>query len=194
MKELPRRLWHIFGGLSLAIAGLLVPENIFLPALISATVAFLIIEFIRPRIPQLNRRFLTWFHPLLREKEASTLTGTAYLLAGAVLVFVLYEESIAVMAMTFVAVGDPIAGMAGERWGEPKTRGKSLVGSGACFLSCLLAGAILSTISHVPISLVVIGGLTATLIEFLSLRINDNLTIPLVSGGAMMLLKLALTA
>jgi len=194
MKELPRRLWHIFGGLSLAIAGLLVPESIFLPALISATVAFLILELSRPKFPQLNRRFLTWFHPLLREKEASTLTGTAYLLVGAVLVFVLYEQSIAVMAMTFVAVGDPIAGMIGERWGEPKTRGKSLMGSGACFLSCLVAGGILSTISHVAISLVVIGGLCATVIEFLSLQINDNLTIPLVSGGAMMLLKLALVA
>jgi dolichol kinase len=192
MKELPRRAWHIFGGLSLAIAGLLVPEDIFLPVLISATVAFLIFELSRPKLPPVNRRFLTLFHPLLREKEASTPTGTAYLLLGAVLVFVLYEESIAVMAMTFVAVGDPIAGMVGERWGEPKTRGKSLVGSGACFLSCLLAGAILSTISHVAISLVVIGAFCATLIEFPSLRINDNLTIPLVSGGAMMLVKLAL--
>lgn len=117
MKELPRRVWHIFGGLSLAIAGLLVPENIFLPVLISATVAFLIFELSRPKFPPVNRRFLTLFHPLLREKEASTPTGTAYLLLGAVLVFVLYEESIAVMAMTFVAVGDPIAGMVGERWG-----------------------------------------------------------------------------
>ena len=194
MKELPRRLWHIFGGLSLAIAGLLVPENIFLPSLISATVAFLILELSRPKLPQLNRQFLTWFHPLLRERETSTLTGTAYLLVGAVLVFVLYEESIAVMAMTFVAVGDPIAGMVGERWGEPKTRGKSLVGSGACFLSCLVAGAILSALIHVALSLVVLGSLCATLVESLSLRINDNLTIPLVSGGAMMLLKLTLGA
>lgn len=194
MKELPRRVWHIFGGLSLATAGLLVPENIFLPALISATAAFLILELSRLRLPQVNRRFLTWFHPLLREKEASTLTGTAYLLVAAVIVFLLCDKSIAVVALTFVALGDPVAGMVGERWGKPNIRGKSLVGSGACLLSCLVAGAILSAITQVALSLVVIGALCATLIEFVSLRINDNLTIPLVSGGAMMLLRLALVA
>lgn len=185
-------MWHIFGGLSLAMAGLLVPENIFLPALISATVAFLILELGRLKLPQVNRRFLTWFHPFLREKEASTLTGTAYLLVAAVIVFIFCDKSIAVVALTFVALGDPMAGMVGERWGKPKMRGKSLVGSGACLLSCLVAGAILSAITHVALSLVVIGALCATLIEFLSLRINDNLTIPLVSGGAMMLVSLAI--
>lgn len=193
MKELPRRLWHIFGGLSLAIAGLLVPENIFLPALISATVAFLILELTRLKFPRVNRRFLAWFHPLLREKEASTLTGTAYFSMAAVIVFMLCDKSIAVVALTFVAVGDPIAGMVGERWGKARMRGKSLVGSGACLLSCLVAGAILSAITDVALPLVVVGALCATLMEFLSLRINDNLTVPLVSGGAMMLVKLALT-
>jgi len=193
MKELPRRLWHIFGGLSLAIAGLLVPENIFLPALISATVAFLVLELARLRFPQVNRRFLTWFHPLLREKEASTLTGTAYFSMAAVIVFIFCDKSIAVVALTFVAVGDPIAGMVGERWGKLRMKDKSLVGSGACLLSCLVAGAILSAITDVALPLVVVGALCATLMEFLSLRINDNLTVPLVSGGAMMLVKLAVT-
>ncbi len=137
MKELPRRLWHIFGGLSLAIAGLLVPENIFLPALISATVAFLILELARLKFPRVNRRFLALFAPLLREKEASTLTGTAYFSMAAVIVFLLCDRSIAAVALTFVAVGDPVAGMVGERWGRGRMRGKSLVGSGACLLSCL---------------------------------------------------------
>ena len=193
MKELPRRLWHIFGGLSLAIAGLLVPENIFLPALISATAAFLTLELTRLKFPRVNRRFLALFHLLLREKEASTLTGTAYFSMAAVIVFILCDKSIAVVALTFVAVGDPVAGIVGERWGKARMRGKSLVGSGACLLSCLVAGAILSAITDVGLPLVVVGALCATLMEFLSLRINDNLTVPLVSGGAMMLVKLALT-
>jgi len=39
MKELARRLWHIFGGLCIPASALLVAENIFLPALISITIA-----------------------------------------------------------------------------------------------------------------------------------------------------------
>jgi dolichol kinase len=112
---------------------------------------------------------------------------------AAVIVFLLCDKSIAAVALTFVAVGDPVAGMVGERWGKARMRGKSLVGSGACLLSCLVAGAILSAITDVALPLVVVGALCATLMEFLSLRINDNLTVPLVSGGAMMLVKLAVT-
>jgi len=113
MRELPRRLWHIFGGLSIPVAGLLVPQQIFLPALCSATIAFLVFELIRLRFPQINHRFLTFFHVLLREREAATLTASAYFLIAASIVFILCDKSIAAMALTFVAVGDPVAGMVG---------------------------------------------------------------------------------
>ena len=120
MKELPRRLWHIGGGLSLPIAGLLAPENIFLPSLISITIAFLIFEAIRLKFSQVNRHFITCFQALLREREASTLTASAYFLIAASIVFILCDTPIAAMALTFVAVGDPIAGIVGERRGKQK--------------------------------------------------------------------------
>lgn len=69
----------------------------------------------------MNQRFLTCFRALLREKEASAPTGSAYLLAAASIVFILCDKSIAAIALTFVAVGDPVAGMVGERWGKAKT-------------------------------------------------------------------------
>ena len=196
-KELPRRLWHIGGGLSLPIAGLLAPENIFLPALISITIAFLAFEAVRLKFPPLNRRFLHCFQALLREGEASTPTSSAYLLIAASIVFIFCDKSIAALAITFVAVGDPVAGMVGGRW-PPRNlkfrgglvRGKSLKGSGACLLACLVAGVILASITQVALWLVVIGAICATIIEFLPLPLNDNLTIPLVAGGVMMLLRL----
>ena len=111
MKELPRRLFHVFGGLSLPISGLLMPQNIFLPVLISITVGFLIFEVLRLKFSSVNRRFLTCFRVLLREKEASTLTASAYFLIAAIIVFILCDKSIATMALTFVAEGDPVAGL-----------------------------------------------------------------------------------
>jgi len=199
MRELPRRLWHIFGGLSLPIAGLLVPENIFLPVLISVTVIFLIFELIRLKFPWLNRRFLTCFRALLREREASTLTATAYFLIAASVVFILCDQSIAAIALAFVAVGDPIAGMVRDLKGSLPGRSpyrardvkdKGLKGSCACFLACVVAGAILAVITHVALWLMAVGAVCATLIEFLSLPLNDNLTSPLVSAGVMSVVKL----
>jgi len=190
MRELPRRLWHILGGLSIPVAGLLVPQQIFLPALCSATIAFLIFELIRLRFPQINHRFLTFFHVLLREREAATLTASAYFLIAASIVFILCDKSIAAMALTFVAVGDPVAGMVGEKWGRLKVKGRSLEGSCACFLACAVAGAILATITQVALWLAVVGAVCAALVEFLSFPVNDNLTSPLVSAGVMSLVRL----
>lgn len=192
---LPRRLWHIGGGLSIPIAGLFTPENIFLPTLISLTIAFLIFEVVRLKFPRVNRRFLACFHALLRESEASSLTGSAYFLIAASIVFILCDRPIAAIALTFVAVGDPVAGMVRERWDSPLRnprfrRGKSLKGSGACLLACLVVGGILAAITQVALWLVVIGAACATAVEFLSLPVNDNLTIPLVAGGVMTMVKL----
>ena len=192
MKELPRRLWHILGGLCIPVAGLLVPPNIFLPVLISITMALLVFEGIRLKFPRVNQRFLANFQVLLREKEASTLTSSTYLLVSACIVFILCDRSIAAIALTFVAVGDPIAGMVGKRWGKPRIRGKSLEGSGACLAACLISGAIMATIMHVALWLVMLGAVCATITEFLSLPPDDNLTIPLVAGGAMSLVKFAI--
>lgn len=236
MKELPRRLWHIFGGLSLPIAGLLAPQDIFLPALISITIALLIFEAIRLKLSWLNRRFMACFQALVREREISTPTASTYLLVAASIVFVVYDIAIAAIALTFVAVGDPVAGMVGERGGKLKVppeklsfsggtksgrglrassaklfykvlnfarsprnlrfrgvqvEGKNLTGSAACLLACLVAGAILASITHVAFWLVAIGAVCATLVEFFSWPVNDNLTIPVVAGGVMMLVNLA---
>jgi len=191
MKEVPRRLWHIGGGLSIPIAGLLAPQNIFLPVLISITLGFLIFELVRLRSPSVNRRFLTSFHPLLREREASTFTASTYILIAATILFIFCDRSIAALALTFVAAGDPVAGMVREKWGKPRIRNKALTGSAACLVVCLIAGAILAAITYITFWLAVIGAICATLIEFLPLPVNDNLTIPLVAGGVMMLVKLA---
>jgi dolichol kinase len=209
MKELPRRLWHIFGGLSLPIAGLLAPQDIFLPALVSITIVALIVEIVRLRSPRVNRRFVTVFRALLREREVSMLTGSTYLFIAASIVFVLCDKFIAATALAFVVVGDPVAGMVGERWAKPRVsseernfsqasrsprnlrfrgvRGKSLEGSSACFAACLVVGVVLAAVIHVALWVVVVGAICATVMESLSLPVNDNLSIPLVAAGVMSL-------
>jgi len=211
MKELPRRLWHIFGGLSLPVAGLLVPQDIFLPALVSITIAALILDIVRRRSPRVNQRFVISFRALLREREVSTLTGSTYFLIAASIVFIFCDKSIAAIALAFVAVGDPVAGIVGERWGKPKVsseeqkiseaprssrnlrfrgmKGKSLEGSSACFVACLVVGVILAAVTHVALWVIVVGAICATVVEFFSLPVNDNLSIPLVAAGVMSLVR-----
>jgi dolichol kinase len=209
VKELPRRLWHIFAGLAISIAGLWAPQNIFLPALVTVTIAALILDIVRLRSTRVNRGFTIVFRTLLRKKEAAALTGSTYFLIAASIVFILCDKSLAAISLAFVAVGDPIAGMVGERWGRfrmspeegkifdsaksprnlrfHRKKDKSLEGGAACFAACLVVGVILAAVTHVELWVVVVGAIGATLVESLLLLVNDNLSIPLVAAGVMSL-------
>ena len=154
-------------------------ENIFLPALISITIAALIVEIVRLRSPRVNRRLITVFRALLREREISTLTGSTYLFLASSIVFVLCDKSIAAVALAFVVVGDPVAGMVGERWGRLKVSSGKRSGHGLGDKS--LEGSVPT------LWLVVLGAICATVVESLSLPVNDNLSIPLVAAGVMSL-------
>lgn len=187
--ELPRRLFHASSCLVFPVAALLLPRDIFLTILISVTAAFLIFELTRLRFPSVNAWFLRHFRILLREKETTKFTGSSYLLIASVIAFLVFDKSIAVLSFAFLAMGDPVGGAAGERWGKRKIRGKSLEGSLAFFLAALIFGLILNMVTQVSLPVLFVGVLGATLIEFLSLPSDDNLTIPLFSGGLMTLVK-----
>ena len=211
MKELPRRLWHILGGLSVPAGGFWAPQDIFVPSLISITLAAIGLEIIRCRSPQVNQRFMFIFRALLRGNENSAPTASTYFLVAASTVFVLCDRSVAALALAFAALGDPVAGMVGERWGRvwltslgvsprgsfslpqakqvsSQLKGKSLEGSAACLLICLLFGLGFTVLSDLSLWLVVIGAICATAVELFSLRTNDNLSIPLVTAGVMNLI------
>jgi dolichol kinase len=101
--------------------------------------------------------------------------------------------------------------MVGERWGKLRVspekgnfsnfakfprnlrfrgmKGKSWEGSSACFVACLIVGVILAAITHVALWVVVVGAICATVVESLSLLVNDNLSIPLVAAGVMSLVR-----
>ncbi len=187
---LPRRLFHLCSCLILSITALLLPQNIFFPILVLIAVLFLVFEIIRLRSPRVNLWFLNTFRILTRtEKEERGLTGSSYLLMAAVISFWLFPTSIAGLCFAFLAVGDPIGGAVGERWGRKKIRGKSLQGSLAFCLAAFAFGIILNIAVQIPLPILVVGVISATLVEFLSLPPNDNFTIPLFSGGMMILVK-----
>jgi len=183
------------------------PRDPFVAGLVGLTLTVLLIDIIRLKFPRINERFMTAFRVLLRAKEVSTLTGSTYFLIAASIIFIFCDKAIAAIALAFAAVGDPIAGIVGERWGtmkmsseEQKTcrtpkfcrnlrfrwmRGKSWQGNLACFVACLIVGGVLATVTQVALWIVVMGAMCAATVEFVSLPINDNLTIPLVSAGVM---------
>jgi len=183
---LKRGLFHLFGGLFIPIAALFLARMVLLISLGVVTFIFLTFELIRFRAQGINRWFFSYFKPLLREVEVSRLTGTSYMLIASLIAFLAFQRDIAVLALSFLAVGDSLATLVGKQVGKRKLLGKTVEGNLACFLSCIAIGFVFHYSGlNIPLLAILVGSVGATIAEAIPLPINDNLTVPLFAGLVM---------
>lgn len=188
MKHLGRKVYHLAGGLGLLSLYFVLNRD---RALLFYAVLFLFVltlDLIRLNVPSINRIVLTKFSSFIRANEEHRLTGTAPYVLGIGLSLYLYRMDIAAAAICFLAFGDVAATTIGERYGRTKIGSKSLEGSLAFVAAAVSAGFLLPLvgIAVVP-GVILFGAIVAAGVELLPLPVNDNLVIPLVSGGVMTL-------
>ena len=193
MKHIGRKIYHLVGGLGLlSVYYILGREQalLFYAALFTIVLA---IDGARLLIPAWNRFVFTRFKSFVRNNEEHKLTGTPPYVLGIGLSLYLYSPEAAAPAICFLAFGDVSATMIGERYGRTKIGGKSLEGTGAFIVAAAASGFLLSLMGmHLVTWVMVLGVLVAAGVELLTLPVNDNLLIPIVSGGVMELaLRLA---
>ena len=123
---------------------------------------------------------------MLREREIKDqLTGATYLFIGMTLAVFLFPKEIAIPVMLLLTIADPVAAIAGKAMPIKKIYGKSVGG----FLGFLLCALIIVTIAFGFNYIGWIVALLAAIVELIPLKINDNLTIPVISGYLFILLK-----
>ena len=190
MKHIGRKLYHLFGGLGLlSLYYLLGRRN----ALVCYGLLFMVVlavDITRLRVPAFNQFIQTRLSSFIRKNEANKITGTAPYVLGIGLTLLFYRTDIATAAICFLAFGDVAATTVGERYGRTKIVGdKSLEGTLA-FAVIAVASGLALTVAGVRLApgLIVAGALVAAGVELVPLRVNDNLVIPVVSGGAMELI------
>jgi dolichol kinase len=115
-------------------------------------------------------------------EKAGDFSGATYILATICVVVALFTKPVAVACLAFIMVGDTFAALIGRRWGRHRFGHKSYEGSLACLVS-LLVVAWLTPDLALPIG--VLGAVVATVTEALPWRIDDNVTVPLISGLVM---------
>lgn len=184
-----RRLVHLLAGSSVPLAGIFLPTIPMLAAVGALALASLGLDLARFRIAGLNRLFLNWLAPLLKPDEAGKITGATYLLVAGFAAFLVFDQAIAVAAMLFLALGDPAAAEVGGRTPGPRLFGKSpggtvaLVAVGWLVVLVLVQAGVLQYHWGLPAAALIAG-----LVELMPVPVDDNLTIPLVSGAAMQIL------
>ncbi len=189
MKHIGRKLYHLFGGLCLLSCYFLLGRDRALILYAVLFFAVLVVETTRFAVPVFNDFLIRHFSSFIRPKERNRLTGTAPYVLGIGSTLYFYRTDIATAAICFLAFGDVAATAIGERWGRTKIGEKSLEGTLAFTVTALAAGFLLSAAGF-PLmhGLIFAGAITAAGVELLPIPVNDNLSIPLVSGGIMELI------
>ena len=184
--EIKRKTFHILTLIYVAAYWFL-PKNIVLIGLLIAIIIVLLGEFIRARNEKFNVFILKMLGGVHRESEEHKISGLPWTLAGAFLTILLFENKTFVLAsFLYLAFGDALAALFGKAYGKHKIyAGKSLEGSLACFIVCLIIGLIILPTWQIA----VLGALTATFIETIPWPLNDNFWMQILNAGILTFLS-----
>ena len=175
-RELQRKVVHVTS--LLIVAGYyILPKAAVLLIMTLFLILFLEIEFVRIDL----KLKLPLFHRLYRKKEEDRLSGNVFFLLGAIIAISVFSKEIAIAAILMTTFGDAAAALFGKRFGRtwiPKLKNRAVEGCMAEFVVDLLIGFVF--LGSWPVILVMAG--TATIVETVVEKIDDNLLIPLFAG------------
>lgn len=192
-REIRRKAFHILAGLALPALYylfMLLHQTILAKWIIAAVaLAILVVDIIRLKHLFIKIIFLDLFGPLLRKHEISALTGATYLMLSSLACFTFFSDSIAILAISYLIVGDSLAALVGRSVGRTKFFAKSFEGAGAGLAGCLMIGLIIMHLPGTDITFweMAAGAMTAAVVEMLPIPLDDNIRIPLASGAVMYL-------
>lgn len=199
-NEFKRKAIHLV-ALAIPIGYFFLPKFLSLVILTPFALGSIIIDIIRLKRLPLHGLLNRLIGPILREHEDSDFTGSSYILTASVLSILLLDKSVAIAAISFIILGDIAAALIGRRYGRLKINWtlarskvqtgqnprekKTFEGSFACLLMCLLVALIVPGLS---LWIGVVGAFIATVVEGITLPIDDNFSVPLISGLVMQIL------
>jgi dolichol kinase len=184
-SELIRKAIH-FASLAIPAGLFLLPVNVSRTLLLALVLVVLSVDVIRLHEPTVRRLFYFLVGRILREHERFNLLGSTYLLISSLICIWAFSKEVAVLAISFLVVGDTMAALVGRRFGRIRILDKSLEGSLACFFSCVAIGWIYPG-PDVTWPMVLVGSFVATVFELMPIPLDDNMRIPLAAGFAMTL-------
>ncbi|MFH1894110.1 MAG: diacylglycerol/polyprenol kinase family protein [Candidatus Zixiibacteriota bacterium] len=184
LNESLRKATHLF-ALVIPIGYLLTDKQVSLLVLIPLAALFILFDTARLRGWSLWHFVSRIWGPLIRPQEDCRYTGASYIMFSTVLTVVMFPKPVAICALSFIIIGDTAGALIGRKWGRHRFRNKSYEGSLAFFVFSLIPALYLP---ELPFWLISVGAVVATVTEALSSEIDDNLSVPLVSGLAMHLL------
>jgi dolichol kinase len=143
--------------------------------------------------PAVNKRLMRFYGPIAHPHEHVRINSATWFATALLLLAAFATRPGMMAALAILGVADPIAAFAGRRWGKHPIRdGRSLEGTLAFFASGVVAAAVgLALVGTGSVgkiaALSVVAALAGALAELWTMKLDDNLTIPVVVGAVVTL-------
>ncbi|UCF30756.1 MAG: hypothetical protein JSV26_12045 [bacterium] len=190
-KEVPRTIFHVLGGVFLACLGYFLPSPLNRALLGGIFLTTLIVEGGRRYVPFIKDLTNRLLGVLMRPSEFDGVTGTPAFTCGVFLAFLLFSKEIALASLIPLLAGDRAAVLAGKGFGRVKMGDRTLEGSlafiAASFITYLVVSSIVPHAFPFPWTILLAASVVGALAELLPRPMDDNLTIPLATGGFLVL-------
>lgn len=178
-KEILRKFFHLLEVPVVVVYSLVHYYWSQKTALMSVTVLFLVlleIEYVRLEVKPKIPKYLNVF----RKKELNNIVSSIFFIAATIIVFAVFDYSIALNALLLTVFGDLASALIGIKFGKHKIfRKKSLEGFLAGLAINILVGFFIFPVYP---GLYLSMALVASLVELLTGKLDDNLTVPLFAG------------
>lgn len=198
--HLARKAWHMGVGSFALVLTFYLRLNSKEAALLSGLLGFfaLVFDLFRLKSSALNNFFISKSSWIIRSSEKETLSGFVFYAFGVSFCFYFYQWKIAILSILFLIFADPIASLGGTLIRSPKVyKTKSLAGAISCFAICFilsmawLSSELIITIDHLIVYCAVCA-LIGTVSEIFEI-INDNFSLPVLSGALITLFSFLLS-
>lgn len=192
-----RNLFHALSGLvAVLLYQFLLTKPQAIACVLLAAAVLVTLEVIRRYSSRWNKVLSEKiFRVVAHPSERHRITGSTYFIVALAIITVLFPKPPVEVAILILAFADPAASITGRLWGTRKLYdNKSYVGTGSFFAVAWIATIIFLTVAvkdlstvHAVVAALIIAT-AGTIVEVLSTRVDDNLTIPVVCALAAFLL------
>lgn len=187
-NELARKGIHL-SSISIPIIYYHITRELALTLLIPMFLGFLVVDllklYVKPISNWYHKNFSSMLRPHELDESKKRLNGATYVSLSACLVVVLFPKMIAIAAFSILIISDSLAALVGRKLGKHKIGSKTLEGSIAFLVSAIL---IVIFTPNLNLTVGIVMSVVATIVElypmsFRGHQFDDNLTIPMISGG-----------
>jgi dolichol kinase len=189
-SELVRKSIHLC-SLSIPVIYYFISKAFALTLLIPTFLAFFVVDLARFYSEPTRQWFLRWFGWLLRKHESDhsvrRLTGATNILFSAIVCVLIFPKIITVNAFAILIISDITSALVGRRYGKRRFLQKSLVGATGFFVSAVIVVLVAPKVEGLAIEygIGIVAAAVGAVVESLSTKIDDNISVPLAIGLVM---------